>query len=35
LLVISVDPIEVALHQLPSSEPAGAQGRVDVVDRGL
>jgi hypothetical protein len=35
LPVIGVDPIEVALHQLARSEPAGAEGCVDIVDRGL
>jgi hypothetical protein len=35
LLVIGVDPVEVALHHLASSEPVGSDGRVNVVDRGL
>ena len=34
-LVVGVDAIEIALDQLVRREPAGFEGRKDVVDRGL
>src|SRR5262249_49213553 len=35
LLVIGVDPIEIALHQLARRKPAGSEGHVNVVDARL
>ena len=35
LLVMGVDPIEIALHQLVRRQPAGSEGHVNVVDGRL
>ena len=35
LLVVGVDPVEVALHELARGQPAGSDRRVDVVDGRL
>jgi len=34
-LVVSIDPIEIALHQLARRQPAGSEGHVNVVDGRL